>query len=354
MKRKMVTKEKMILTVACVCLVSVLATLSFMAAGTTSAVEAQEKGWNLKLVTAQSEKATEVKVLVRWAEALKKRTAGRMDYTLYPDESLVKRSDMVDGVKKHVCDVVILSSPNYPGQFPILDVVGIPFLTPGQTKTGEVLNTLYYKGLLKELDPFKVLWFNPTIAQGLMFRSKKFTTLNDFKGQKIRAPGGFMLPMLKAFGATPVSFAAGEVYMALDRRIVDGVTTSPDSAFQNKLYEVAKYWLDLPIYGGGQFVAMNLDLWNSLPSDIKVIIQELNAEAYYEKLDANSLELVNIMATVQKAGVTIYKIAPEEEVRWEKAGESIVDDYIKQMEAKGLPGREVVEIARRVSARVSR
>ena len=163
-----------------------------------------------------------------------------------------------------------------------------------------------------------------------------------------------MLPMLKAFGATPVSFAAGEVYMALDRKIVDGVTTSPESAFQTKLHEVAKYWLDLPIYGGDQFVVMNLDLWNNLPSDIKVIIQELNTEAYYEKLDANSLELVNIMATVQKAGVTVYKIAPEEEEKWMKASEGIVEDYIKQMEAKGLPGREVVEIARRVSARVSR
>jgi TRAP-type C4-dicarboxylate transport system substrate-binding protein len=216
------------------------------------------------------------------------------------------------------------------------------------------MNTLYHKGLLKELEPFKLLYFTPTVSQGLMFRTKKVTVLNDFKGLKIRAPGGFMLPMLKAFGATPVSFPASEVYMALDRRVIDGLTTSPDSASQNKLHEVIKYWLDLPIYGGDQFVLMNLDLWNSLPSDIKVIIQELNAQAYYEKLDMNSLELINIMETVRKAGVTVYKIPPDEEEKWRMACEGLVQDYITQLEAKGLPGKEVIEIVRRINGRVSR
>ena len=44
----------------------------------------------------------------------------------------------------------------------------------------------------------------------------------------------------------------------------------------------------------------------------------------------------------------IYDLAPAEAAKWKAATKPIVDDWVKSMEEKGLPGNEILEFARNI------
>ena len=56
--------------------------------------------------------------------------------------------------------------------------------------------------------------------------SKKLTSLEDFKGQKIRATSPEQIEFLKRFGANGLTVSGAEVPSALERGVVDGVLTA--------------------------------------------------------------------------------------------------------------------------------
>ena len=86
--------------------------------------------------------------------------------------------------------------------------------------------------------------------------------MDDFKGLKIRSGSGIQGQAISALGATGVSMAGGEVYMALQTGVIDGAITGIDVVIDRKFYEVCKYALKLPIYGGAFVLLMNKETWN--------------------------------------------------------------------------------------------
>ena len=85
---------------------------------------------------------------------------------------------------------------------------------------------------------------------------------------------------------------------------------------------------------------MNKNKWNSLPKDIQQIIEKINEE-YIEKqgklwdeLDKEALDFFT-----QKKGKVIT-LSKEEDARWQKLLQPILEEYVKNMKAKGLPGEE--------------
>ena len=112
-----------------------------------------------------------------------------------------------------------------------------------------------------------------------------------------------------------------------------------------KLAEVVTYTTEN--YGsgasGGFFVAMNKGKWNSLSPEIQKTIEKVNEEwidktgVLWAELDKSAKEFA------LKRGNKIITLTKEEDLRWSKAMASILDDYVKDMTAKGLPGKDVLE-----------
>jgi TRAP-type C4-dicarboxylate transport system substrate-binding protein len=99
----------------------------------------------------------------------------------------------------------------------------------------------------------------------------------DFKGMKIRAPGASS-KLVQAFGGQGVSMPRPEVYMAIQQKVIDGSYTSLSSIRTDLLWEVAQYCTELGNWGGPQLAVMNLELWNSLPADVKKAFEKVGSE----------------------------------------------------------------------------
>jgi TRAP-type C4-dicarboxylate transport system substrate-binding protein len=112
---------------------------------------------------------------------------------------------------------------------------------------------------------------------GYHYILKKELHKADFSGLKIRATP-YYDPMVRALGGVTVRVAAGEIYSALEKGVVDGAGFPVFGALDYKWYEVSKFQLR-PAFGEVvDCVLVNLDSWSKLPKDLQNLIMQVTME----------------------------------------------------------------------------
>jgi TRAP-type transport system periplasmic protein len=99
-------------------------------------------------------------------------------------------------------------------------------------------------------------------------------------------------------------------------------------------------------YTAGFFVVMNLDKWNSLPKDVQNVIEDIDKEWVGKYGDAWAKADQEGREYTLSLGNQIIPLSPQESERWAKAVAPVVDDYAKEITAKGLPGQEYIDFIR--------
>jgi TRAP-type C4-dicarboxylate transport system substrate-binding protein len=96
-------------------------------------------------------------------------------------------------------------------------------------------------------------------------------------------------------------------------------------------------------YSSGMFVVMNKDKWNALPPDIQQIIEKINEE-YAEKQGKlwDEIDKAGRDYTMGR-GNKVISLSQDENGKWTKAVKPILDEYVKNMKDKGMPGEEALK-----------
>lgn len=101
----------------------------------------------------------------------------------------------------------------------------------------------------------------------VFYCNAEITSIESFKGLKVRSYTPTMSSLLEAVGATPVTLSFKEVYPSLQRGVVDCAITSPTSGNTGNWPEVTTHFLPLGISWSVNGHFMNLDKWNSFSSE---------------------------------------------------------------------------------------
>ncbi len=151
---------------------------------------------------------------------------------------------------------------------------------------------------------------------------KPIRTLDDFKGLKMRTVGAWA-QILPKLGASVVSLPGGEVYQALERKVIDATEwASPGENITMGFHEIAKYVI---VPGAHQPSApfelvINQAAWDSLPDDLKKMIEDTAEFVSFQswvtigKLDMNAME------TFKKNGNEIIHLDPAVQKRCHELG----------------------------------
>jgi TRAP-type transport system periplasmic protein len=191
------------------------------------------------------------------------------------------------------------------------------------------------------MDTVRPLWWHAN-GPSALHTTKPVRKLEDMKGLTIRAPG-LMADVIKALGGTPAPTPAGETYDALAKGVLQGAFMGTEASKNFKLAEVTKYltnsWVVGPSYP--MYVIMNKDSYNKLPPDVKATLDKLSAE-YRDRFATmwNAIDFEGRDAIV-KAGGEYINLSKEEETRWAKAVQPVIDEYVKRMVSRGFPQPEV-------------
>ncbi len=270
---------------------------------------------------------------------------GRIQWKYFPHDELAGMPQLLDAVGGGTADFGLLVPAIYTGRIPVIGAQDLPFLfdtdISGHVRVAAaMMDQPEYKSAFEK---FGVKLIGGDV-QGTMsfFLKKPLTKLEDFKGLKIRTAGRLQSETVKALGGAPQSLASPEVYMALQTGVLDGTMFQPDSAVENRLYEVTKYAVIPAISVSGYTTAriVNLKLWNSLPADLqKVIIQaDLDTRENSAKtLPAAEKHAIDIL---KAHGMQIYYVPRAENLRWAKATRGVWADYEKKV---GAPGNALVD-----------
>lgn len=102
----------------------------------------------------------------------------------------------------------------------------------------------------------------------------KITKIEDFAGLKFRAHPIYV-PMHKALGITSVVMPMGDIYTAMDTRMVDGFTISAATTLKNKWYEVTKYVVFPGFWTYDSLLLMSLRSWDRLPKHLQDLLVDV-------------------------------------------------------------------------------
>jgi len=282
-------------------------------------------------------------VMVPWAKMVEEKSKGRLKITIYPGSTLGKAADHYDMIKDGIADMGFTTPGYTPGRFPLITATELPMLFKSSRGGSLAVMSIFDKYFKNEFKDVKVLWFWVHPPGHFHLAKKQVKVMEDLAGLKIRAATPMLVNMVKTLGATPVSIPAPDTYTALERGTVDGTIFPWEAISSFKIAEVLKYHVASGLYVAPLFTFMNLKKYESLPPDLRKVIDELSgswgAEFNGKVWDAN--ELVGIEA-IKKAGGTIYTLPTEERQRWANKLKPVEEEWLKSMEAKNLPGRQLL------------
>ena len=260
-------KKLIVLTVICTFL---------SVSGLLLAVPVESQAVELKMSHFMPTKHTQHKVMAKWAQTIKEKSGGELTVTIFPGGALGKPPHQFDNAVKGITDIAFAIHSYTPGRFPLTSALRLPFLVQNGEKGSEILWEMSQKYLQDEYKKVKVLW---TFCHGpgqIHTTKKQIKTLEDLKGLKLRTPGPIMSKVLKKLGAVPVPMPITQVYTALERKTIDGVCGPWEIMRPFRFYELTKYTTVVDIYTLTFFEVMNKDKYNSLPANLKKIIDDFS------------------------------------------------------------------------------
>jgi len=231
------------------------------------------------------------------------------------------------------------------GRFPQMEALDLPLGYPNGLVATRVANDFYRAMKPKALENVKVLYLHAH-GPGLLHTKKPVRTLEDLKGMKIRSTG-FSAKVVSALGAVPVAMPQGETYEALSKGTADG-TIGPIEVLKGwKQGEVIKSTTDCYDVGytTAFFVVMNLKKWNALSPEVRKVFEDVSREwvdvhgRAWDEADREG------RAFTKSLGNQIIPLSAQESTRWKKAVRPTIEEYIREAEKKGVPGRKSVKEA---------
>jgi len=287
-----------------------------------------------------------------WATKIEERTKGRVKINLYPAGTLIPAAEVYDGTVKGATDIGMHCPAHSPGRFPQHMITNLPLGYPSTRVATLVMNDLYKKFKFKEVaDTHVFYWYATGVAQ--VHSKRPVNTLEDLKGMKISGVG-FSAKVCKFLGATPVSIPVSEVYLSLDKGITEGNINPYNVSKGFKIAEVTKYTTEASLTTTSFVIAMNQNKWNALPPDIQKIFEEVSAETLKIIQDDWEADAKEGKEYALSLGNKIITLPPKEMARWRAAVKPMIDEYIAELEAKGLAGREIVNEAFRLVEKYSK
>lgn len=226
--------------------------------------------------------------------------------------------EQIEAVRRGVVDMALLPAAYFVPQLPEADAMKLSRSSPMEERENGIY-AFYREIMAKKLD---VIYLGKiTGGVSYHFYLKKPIRKPDFTGLKIRITPIYE-PFVKALGGVGVTTAPGEVYVALERAIVDGFGWPSIGIHEMGWQEVVHYIIEPGFYQTDVCVLINKKKWDGLPADEQKHIVDI-----MEKIERESYDISRKMAQQEK--------------------QLLIDKGIKIIEFKGSMGQFYIDTAYR-------
>ncbi len=254
-----------------------------------------QKTYVFKYCNSQPEQHPRSQSMIFFKEEVEKRTNGRIEVENYFSAVLGTEFEILDMVATGALQGTRSGGFIYANKKYYIFM--LPFLVDNWDQALKLINSNFTKKINKEA---KTNGFHiPAcgISQGFRAHTnnlKPIHTPEDLRGLKMRVPPQEVYVVIsQILGVNPQQLPYSEVYMALKTGVVDGQDNAVSNIWDFKIYEVQKY-LTISYYATGPDPFMvNLDWYNTLPTELKKIFDQVAVETmrYSDQLNRENEDL---------------------------------------------------------------
>lgn len=210
------------------------------------------------------------------ADRIKQESGGRVEINMFPNSALGGDTDMLSQIRSGALELFTCSPLILASLVNLAAINGLGFAfkdsdTAWAAMDGDLGDLVRKEIRLRGLTPMDKIWDSGyrQVTSGI----KPINSADDLSGFKIRVPiSPLWTSLFKAFGAAPTGINFGEVYSALQTKIVDGQETPLVSINSAKLYEVQKYCSMTNHMWDGYWCLANTRALESMPKDLQEIV----------------------------------------------------------------------------------
>ncbi|MBR9652444.1 TRAP transporter substrate-binding protein [Thalassovita aquimarina] len=294
-------------------------------------------------------------VLDVWADNVERDSGGRIEVDRFPSMALGgKPPELIDQAIDGVADVVWTVVGYTPGRFPRTEVFELPFFVEDARAASYAYWKLFESDMQDtDFRDVKILatWVH---GPGMFHTNKPVHVPSDLEGMKIRGGSRLVNDLLNRVGATPVGMPVPAVSEALAKGVLDGTTIPWEVTTALKVPELVSNHTEFDgpaLYDLTFVLAMNKDKYESLPDDLKAVIDknsglEFSIFAGGTQADADG----PAREIAVKRGNNVFTVSEEAAAEWSALVEPIYADWVADLESKGIDGQSLINRARALMA----
>ena len=265
---------------------------------------------------------------VKFAELIAKYSNGKYKVNLYPNSQLGNETDMIKNLTVGAMDLgVITNAPvgSFINAFMVLD---LPFIFPSENVAHQVLDGDVGKMLLPKLEKLNIkgLAFSEGGFRHMINNVRPVRTPADTKGIKFRVmQTPIYIAMFQSLGSNAVPMGWGEVFTAVQQKVIDGLEIPIPVIYANKFYEVTEYLALTDHLVGFMMIVMNNDTFKKLtPAQQKALDQAAKEASRF-----NDELLKKINADIEKQLFAKMKVTKINNAPWREAAKDVYKSFLK-------------------------
>src|SRR5512136_21534 len=287
----------------------------------------------MKLASTQSMDHPYMVGAQKFADLINERTSGRIVIKLYPSNQLGKgEREMTEGIQQGAIDLLVTSTGPLGGFSPSINILDFPFLFRDFNHVDSVMDRAIGRKLLDDFEKasIKGLAFWENGFRHLTNNKRPIKKVEDGKGLKIRTMENKVhLAAWKAAGYNPTPMAWGEVFTALQQKVIDGQENPIAIIASNKLWEAGQknFSFTAHVYSPSPLL-MSKKKFDAMPKEDQELFLKTGLEVakFQRKLNRDSEEAR--MKEMASHGVTVTRDVDRESFR--KAMAPTFDQFSSQ------------------------
>ena len=295
-------------------------------------------------------------ILVPFAQAVEKDSAGRIEVDLKPMGGFGKPADLFNMTERGDIDICATVQGYNPGRFPRSSVMELPLMFDSAVAGTHALWKLFQDGdIAADYATVKVLGLYMLPPYGIFTNGKKIVQLKDLRGLRVRTPSPTVGLALSRLGAIPVGVPTDLIGDMLESRIINAITYGWDSLTtgkgfgDKKLADQVDVLVDANFAAPALMVVMNRASWDALPPDLQMIVEGASGNL--------SIGNARLRDTLEAKAIAVLKTSPNhtyvaltgaQRAEMEKIIAPAVNDWKTSMAKQGLDGEGLYERARQL------
>ncbi len=265
-----------------------------------------------------------------WCKSFKEKSGGELDIKPFPAKSVAADNNaLFEAVKTGVLQGMNAFTLYWAGKIPASVFLSSYPMGPDQPAQWDIMfDALGMKELARKIYAKHGLFYVGHVQHdaNIIHSKKPVTSLADFKGMKLRVPGGMVAEVFQSFGASTVSLPGSDIFPALEKGTIDAADyVGPAVNWDLGFAQVTKYILFGPpgvmsLYQPVDLmeVSCNLGAWKRLSPEMQALMEEQVKVFSSEHFLGIQKRNVEALAKFKDAGSEISRLSPEDAVQFRK------------------------------------